>query len=919
MDRMTASRHPAMALDAETLLQHSAWLARFARALVANESELDDVVQQTYAQALAQPPRHARNLRGWLGAIARNVVRTRARSDSARVAREVALPPPPPVESPDQAVERAELRRMVVEAVLALNEPYRSTVILRFFEEQEVAAIARLTRTGEDTVRTRLRRGVARVRELLERRVVDEKPGAADEGAAARALLYLHLREIAASAGSPAGAGGGGATGSAAASRGLVREGGRRVATATTRRILVGAATVVVAAGGWWAWKGMHRETVRSPTSIAANDESASSAPVKVEAPAPVVAVERSADPSATTPPPAAATPVRRTKRGVIRGVVTAADGKPVAGAKVWAILSLAHDAETEMPDFGFRARMQAEVDPNKKLGRGWIASRSGEDGRYEFRELSISPGWLVGAYEPTLGAMVSEVHEFDREHEELAIDVKLMPGSIVRGTVRDEEGTPIGGARVFLFMTCARPTLRTTIVAESEGPHVGEFDAGFVCADPIEIGCGTPGFVPTPRAKVEIAPHTTETVVPITLKRKPGIVVRGRIVDSNGGRVALGPLLEAHFASDDLKLLPLRATVWAIAQETKRPPVLAPNMKVGEGIFEGRIDFAEGRYEVVVPEGFRGAIDLRMFNVVVGSAPLEDPHQSPDLPCDAARLPATSLLTKFAVRFVDAETKEPIDVAQEDVLPEANNGDAYVPIVLAESDPKHGLITYRCAAGYLKLEPVIHGYVMNLSFVDVPKEPRPEPMIFEMPPAKAGVHGFALHSDGRPFARAPISVFRRTPGGWVDSTGPETLANPDGEFEFDALGKGEHVAVLSGMPDEAPSVVRFVASDPFPDVELRASVGREIRIRVVAKPKKGPPATRQDLQILDREGLQIEHLHSDWDAGSASPDEISLRLDDGHYTVTVERNGYAETRLDFDVPRESLDVPLEPLDSVSK
>src|SRR5262245_52820806 len=322
---MTPSRHPAMALDAETWLQHGAWLARFARALVANESELDDVVQQTFAQALAQPPRHARNLRGWLGAIARNVVRTRARSDSARVAREVALPPPPPVETPDQAVERAELRRRVVEAVLALSEPYRSTVILRFFEEQEVAAIARLTKTGEDTVRTRIRRGVARVRELLERKVVDEAKGSADEGAAVRALLYVHLREIAASAPPSAGAGGGGATGSAAASRSLVREGGRRVASTASRRILVGAASVVVATGGWWWWKEANREPARPVDAVAKNESSAQDRAIRPPAPTAPVAVERSTEavPPPSPPTPAPPPPPRPVKSGTIRGVVT--------------------------------------------------------------------------------------------------------------------------------------------------------------------------------------------------------------------------------------------------------------------------------------------------------------------------------------------------------------------------------------------------------------------------------------------------------------------------------------------------------------------------------------------------------------------------------------------------------------------
>ena len=60
---MTSPHRPRTPLDAETLLAQSAWLARLARALVARNDEIDDIVQQTFAQALAYPPRHTGNIR----------------------------------------------------------------------------------------------------------------------------------------------------------------------------------------------------------------------------------------------------------------------------------------------------------------------------------------------------------------------------------------------------------------------------------------------------------------------------------------------------------------------------------------------------------------------------------------------------------------------------------------------------------------------------------------------------------------------------------------------------------------------------------------------------------------------------------------------------------------------------------------
>src|SRR5262245_34784508 len=127
---MTGHSGSSTAFDAESLLLHRGWLAHVARALVAKSDEVDDVIQQTFTQALTHPPRHATNVRAWLGTIARNVVRSEARSRTAREAREVAVASLPPVENPHDAIERAELQRRVVNAVLALQEPYRSTLIL---------------------------------------------------------------------------------------------------------------------------------------------------------------------------------------------------------------------------------------------------------------------------------------------------------------------------------------------------------------------------------------------------------------------------------------------------------------------------------------------------------------------------------------------------------------------------------------------------------------------------------------------------------------------------------------------------------------------------------------------------------------------------------------------------------------------
>ena len=56
----------------------------------------------------------------------------------------------------------------MIEAVQGLDEPYRAVVVHRFFDALTVAEIAALGGDPEDTVRTRIRRALARLRERLD-------------------------------------------------------------------------------------------------------------------------------------------------------------------------------------------------------------------------------------------------------------------------------------------------------------------------------------------------------------------------------------------------------------------------------------------------------------------------------------------------------------------------------------------------------------------------------------------------------------------------------------------------------------------------------------------------------------------------------------------------------------------------------
>ena len=159
------------ALDIERLLAHGGWLKPLARSLVAGAADADDLVQQTWLEALRRPPRSGASAKGWLAAVLRNFARRRLREKKRRREREIrAARPEMEGPTPEELLDRLEMHRLVAGEVARLDEPYRSTVILRYFEELEVAEIARRQGIPADTVKTRLRRALEELRERLDRR-----------------------------------------------------------------------------------------------------------------------------------------------------------------------------------------------------------------------------------------------------------------------------------------------------------------------------------------------------------------------------------------------------------------------------------------------------------------------------------------------------------------------------------------------------------------------------------------------------------------------------------------------------------------------------------------------------------------------------------------------------------------------------
>lgn len=152
------------------LLAHSDWLRGLAICLVSGREDAEDLVQETWIAAMKSPPDPDRPARPWLAEVMRNLRRMTARATGRRQRREDQGQATIAQEVPgtEALLARLELHRLLARLVTELDEPYRTTVLLRFFEGRTAQAIADSQGIPPATVRWRLREGLKRLRQRLD-------------------------------------------------------------------------------------------------------------------------------------------------------------------------------------------------------------------------------------------------------------------------------------------------------------------------------------------------------------------------------------------------------------------------------------------------------------------------------------------------------------------------------------------------------------------------------------------------------------------------------------------------------------------------------------------------------------------------------------------------------------------------------
>jgi RNA polymerase sigma-70 factor (ECF subfamily) len=160
-------------LFALLMRRHNARVYRAARAIVRDDGEAEDVMQDAYVRAYE----HLGEVEGrsrfstWLTriavyeALAR--VRRSKRFDSLDAHTEEPAMSTHPASSPEQQASDLEMRALLENAVEGLPDEFRAVFMLRAVEGMSGAEVAECLDIPEDTVRTRLFRARGRLQEML--------------------------------------------------------------------------------------------------------------------------------------------------------------------------------------------------------------------------------------------------------------------------------------------------------------------------------------------------------------------------------------------------------------------------------------------------------------------------------------------------------------------------------------------------------------------------------------------------------------------------------------------------------------------------------------------------------------------------------------------------------------------------------
>ena len=130
------------------------------------EEVVSDVFLAAWEQANDLRPNA---VKAWLGSVARHKAMNKLRVRGLELPLQEDILELPGEDSPERSLTRKEEARLVRKAVDSLGEPDREVFLRHYFYAQNVQEISGIMNMNESTVKTKLRRGRSKLKDILTR------------------------------------------------------------------------------------------------------------------------------------------------------------------------------------------------------------------------------------------------------------------------------------------------------------------------------------------------------------------------------------------------------------------------------------------------------------------------------------------------------------------------------------------------------------------------------------------------------------------------------------------------------------------------------------------------------------------------------------------------------------------------------
>jgi RNA polymerase sigma factor (sigma-70 family) len=823
-----------------------------ARRLVRDAAEADDLAQDAWMEALRRRPDARPSLRAWFARVLSHLASNRARGERRRGARERDAARPE-VAPPEVALlEREETRRRLVEAVVALGKPQSTVLVLRFFDDLAPREIARRLDLPVETVRTHLKRGLAKLRERL---AVERDR----RGASVLSLLPCLLP------------------------RGDLTAAlfGAAVVAAKTKAVSAAVVVACVVGGAFYATRDavpppkapgeIVRGVPREPAPPATfRGEAPSSAPV---ARAPFV---ESAPASAPTSAEATAA-FADGPPSVVRGTVLDRDGAPVAGALV--VVGRSDDPRTgtggllERFDSGEFDRLLTGPRMSNDVAQ---VRRTGPDGRFLFQGLPASERTDVGAIHRDHGVVVAAGLALGPAPVDVAL--RFEPGVAVVGRVTGPDDAPVEGAHIFLMSGDGKGSTRSYASLRSDAD--GCWRTPPLPFPTVMVSVQAEGFMRgrhTPLSGLDPSKER-ERRADHRLRKAP--VVTGTIRASDGSPERLAARLGA-LGADPLRDRPKIWGSWRSAMNDAAFAAL--------GHDEAQIDDESDAWRMTCSGEPPKFVSLWIGSKMMVEVPVTAPD-GVELVYDPARLPSAKKRGEWTLKVRDESGLPVVDATA--TTDSRAPGPGYGFAAPFES---HGAGLLRLASaepGFGRALVDAPGYARAAVVEDVRPAPQATETIVILRKAKATVRVLAVDSAGAPLNGTAIDV--------VDEGGrPIRLAqgtpitNAEGRATIAGLAEATYSFLARTPRKEDVAAKRTAVRD---GVEVRIEIKRGVDVLVKFIGAEGPFTSRflgaDDHPLLDESASGSQSFGT----------EFHFRLPPGPATLEVFCPTFELARVRFDV-----------------